>query len=80
MPTLSDRQRVELAIPAYLLCALTAAPGVFVRPTRTRRRGLKQTSPLCAPTFKPPSSNPSVTSSERSSTPSFAGSSASGRV
>ncbi|KMO19679.1 hypothetical protein [Methylobacterium indicum] len=30
MPTLSDRQRVELAIPAYLLYALTAAPGVFV--------------------------------------------------
>ena len=30
MPALSDRQRVELAIPAYLLYALTAAPGVFV--------------------------------------------------
>ncbi|KMO10287.1 hypothetical protein [Methylobacterium platani] len=30
MPTLSDRQRVELAIPAYLLYALTAASGVFV--------------------------------------------------
>lgn len=30
MPSLSDRQRVELAIPAYLLYALTAAPGVFV--------------------------------------------------
>ena len=30
MPVLSDRQRVELAIPAYLLCALTAVPGVFV--------------------------------------------------
>ena len=30
MPALSDRQRVELAIPAYLLCALTAVPGVFV--------------------------------------------------
>ncbi|OAH17545.1 hypothetical protein AX289_32315 [Methylorubrum populi] len=30
MPALSDRQRVEVAIPPYLLCALTAAPGVFV--------------------------------------------------
>jgi hypothetical protein len=30
MPTLSDRQRVELAIPAYLLYALTAGAGVFV--------------------------------------------------
>jgi len=30
MPTLSDRQRVELAIPAYLLLALTSAPGAFV--------------------------------------------------
>ncbi|WP_298961834.1 hypothetical protein [uncultured Methylobacterium sp.] len=30
MPALSDRQRVELAIPAYLLYMLTAAPGVFV--------------------------------------------------
>ena len=30
MPTLSDRQRVELAIPAFLLLALTAAPGIFV--------------------------------------------------
>ena len=30
MPLLSDRQRLELAIPAYLLYVLTAAPGVFV--------------------------------------------------
>ncbi|MCF4130054.1 hypothetical protein [Methylobacterium sp. SyP6R] len=30
MPTLSDRQRVELAIPAYLLFALTSAPSAFV--------------------------------------------------
>jgi hypothetical protein len=30
MPTLTDRQRVELAIPAYLLFALTSAPGAFV--------------------------------------------------
>ncbi|NGM38026.1 MULTISPECIES: hypothetical protein [Methylobacterium] len=30
MPNLTDRQRVELAIPAYLLYALTSAPGVFV--------------------------------------------------
>ncbi|BCM87918.1 hypothetical protein [Methylobacterium indicum] len=29
MPSLSDRQRVELMIPAYLLYALSAAPGVF---------------------------------------------------
>ncbi len=30
MPTLTDRQRVELAIPAYLLLALSSAPGAFV--------------------------------------------------
>ncbi|MEN3237917.1 hypothetical protein PUR29_31095 [Methylobacterium ajmalii] len=30
MPLLSDRQRVELAVPAYLFYALTAAPGVFI--------------------------------------------------
>ena len=30
MPTLSDRQRVEVAIPAYLLLALTTAPGLIV--------------------------------------------------
>ncbi|MGN7126771.1 hypothetical protein [Methylorubrum thiocyanatum] len=30
MPNLTDRQRVELAFPAYLLFALTSAPGVFV--------------------------------------------------
>ncbi|WP_244276282.1 hypothetical protein [Methylobacterium indicum] len=30
MPALSDRQRVEVAIPAYLLLALTSAPGVIV--------------------------------------------------
>lgn len=30
MPILSDRQRIELATPAYLLYALTGAPGVFV--------------------------------------------------
>ncbi len=30
MPTLTDRQRIELAIPAYLLLALTSAPGAFV--------------------------------------------------
>jgi hypothetical protein len=30
MPTLSDRQRVEVAIPAYLLLALTTVPGVIV--------------------------------------------------
>ncbi|KMO22854.1 hypothetical protein [Methylobacterium indicum] len=29
MPTLTDRQRVELAIPAYLLLALTSVPGAF---------------------------------------------------
>ncbi|WP_339163509.1 hypothetical protein [Methylobacterium bullatum] len=30
MPVLTDRQRIELAIPAYLLYALTGAAGVFV--------------------------------------------------
>lgn len=30
MPVLSDRQRIELATPAYLLYALTGAPDVFV--------------------------------------------------
>lgn len=30
MPALTDRQRIELAIPAYLLYALTGAPDVFV--------------------------------------------------
>jgi hypothetical protein len=30
MAALTDRQRIELAIPAYLLYALTAAPDVFV--------------------------------------------------
>jgi len=30
MPVLTDRQRIELAIPAYLLYALTSAPDVFV--------------------------------------------------
>lgn len=30
MPILTDRQRIELAVPAYLLYALTGAPGVFV--------------------------------------------------
>jgi hypothetical protein len=30
MPVLTDRQRIELAIPAYLLYALTGAPDVFV--------------------------------------------------
>jgi hypothetical protein len=30
MPVLTDRQRLELAIPAYLLYALTGAPDVFV--------------------------------------------------
>jgi hypothetical protein len=30
MPTLTDRQRVELAIPAYLLFALSSAPDAFV--------------------------------------------------
>ncbi|CAA2161103.1 hypothetical protein MBRA_06263 [Methylobacterium brachiatum] len=30
MPALTDRERIELAIPAYLLFALTGAPGVFV--------------------------------------------------
>ncbi|MBP29044.1 MAG: hypothetical protein CMH16_06960 [Methylobacterium sp.] len=30
MPTPTDRQRIELAIPAYLLYALTGAPNVFV--------------------------------------------------
>ena len=30
MPALTDRERIELTIPAYLLFALTGAPGVFV--------------------------------------------------
>lgn len=30
MPPLSDRQRIELAIPAYLLYAFTGTPGMFV--------------------------------------------------
>ena len=30
MPVLTDRHRIELAIPAYLLYALTGAPDVFV--------------------------------------------------
>ena len=30
MPVLTDRQRIELAIPAYFLYALTGAPDVFV--------------------------------------------------
>ncbi|MGE8131931.1 hypothetical protein ACQKQD_33935 [Methylobacterium sp. NPDC080182] len=30
MPPLSDRQRIELAIPAYLLLTFTGAPGMFV--------------------------------------------------
>lgn len=30
MPPLSDRQRIELAIPAYLILTLTGAPGMFV--------------------------------------------------
>ena len=30
MPVLTDRQRIELAVPAHLLYALTGAPGVFV--------------------------------------------------
>lgn len=30
MPILTDRQRIELAIPAFLLYALTGAPDVFV--------------------------------------------------
>ncbi|MFJ7440928.1 hypothetical protein ACIQW5_25115 [Methylorubrum thiocyanatum] len=30
MPALTDRERIELAIPAYLLFALTGAPSVFV--------------------------------------------------
>lgn len=30
MPVLTDRQRIELAVPAYLLYALTGAPDVFV--------------------------------------------------
>jgi hypothetical protein len=30
IPVLTDRQRTELAIPAYLLYALTGAPNVFV--------------------------------------------------
>jgi hypothetical protein len=30
MPLLTDRQRIELAVPAHLLYALTGAPGVFV--------------------------------------------------
>jgi hypothetical protein len=38
MPVLSDRQRVELAIPAYLLYALTAVPSVFI-PANPDRAG-----------------------------------------
>ena len=30
MPVLTDRQRIELAVPAFLLYALTGAPDVFV--------------------------------------------------
>ncbi|WP_200938203.1 hypothetical protein [Methylobacterium sp. Leaf108] len=30
MPVLTDRQRIELALPAYFLYALTGAPDVFV--------------------------------------------------
>jgi hypothetical protein len=30
MPVLTERQRIELAVPAYLLYALTGAPDVFV--------------------------------------------------
>lgn len=30
MPNLTDRQRIELSVPAYLLYALTGLPGVFV--------------------------------------------------
>lgn len=30
MPVLNDRQRIELAVPAYLLYSLASAPGVFV--------------------------------------------------
>jgi hypothetical protein len=30
MPVLTDHQRIELAVPAYLLYALTGAPDVFV--------------------------------------------------
>ncbi|MCJ2100031.1 hypothetical protein [Methylobacterium sp. E-046] len=30
MPVLTDRQQIELAVPAHLLYALTGAPGVFV--------------------------------------------------
>jgi hypothetical protein len=30
MPVPTDRQRIELAVPAYLLYALTGAPDVFV--------------------------------------------------
>lgn len=30
MPVLTDRQRIELAVPSYLLYALTGAPDVFV--------------------------------------------------
>jgi len=33
MPVLTDRQRIELAIPPYLLFALTGAPNVFVPAT-----------------------------------------------
>lgn len=32
MPILTDRQRIELAVPAYLLYALTGAPNVFIPP------------------------------------------------
>ena len=30
MPVLTDRQRIELAIPAYLVYAIASAPGAFV--------------------------------------------------
>lgn len=30
MPILTDRQRIELAVPAYFLYSLASAPGVFV--------------------------------------------------
>ncbi len=30
MPVLTDRQRIQLAVPAHLLYALTGAPDVFV--------------------------------------------------
>ena len=30
MPALTDRQRIELAIPAYLVYAIASAPGAFI--------------------------------------------------